>query len=312
MIGLPGVAAIGLYAVVLGVGVPHLLRDARWVLRAPRLAIGLWQALSAAWLISVVLLGLTLARPLLQALAWPRLEGGGMSALGLTAADAGLVLAFSIIARAGYMIVRELAWAGRVRRGHSRALLLAGTPAPALEATIVEHATPAVYCLPALRRRGTVVVSTGALRLLSEQELAAVVAHERGHLERHHHHVTAVAGAVHLAFPGVPLLRHADREIRMLAEMAADDDARRDHRTEALAAALLAVATGSIPERALGAAGHTVKDRLERMLTQSPPLAPGRRLATAAAAVATVALPIGLGCATVITTASLIAGRLLA
>ena len=308
MIGVPAFVGLSVYAVMLGVAAPALLRRARWVVRAPRLAILLWQMLSAAWLISLALLGLTLAHPLLEQLAWPQYAPPGIHWSILVRGAAGLAFAGAIIARAGYVIARELAWAHRERRAHARGLALIGSSAASLGATIVEHQTPAVYCLPAPHADATVVVSRGALRLLSEEQLAAVVAHERGHLRLHHHQLSAIAGALSLAFPRVPLLRDADREIQALAEMAADDQARRHHSVDALAAALLAVATARAPEHALGAAGHGVTSRLKRMLEPTRPLPALTRLGTATGAVAAVILPVGLCCTTVFTAVVVLAG----
>lgn len=313
MIGLPSVIAQCIYLVIIGVLLPTVMRRARWVLRAPRLAIALWQALSAAWLVALVILGLTLAQPVLERAAWPQgAAQPGLTRLQTIAAAIGFILAAATGARTLYVVARELAWARRRRRAHQLALAVVAQPAPGLDATVVEHTVPAVYSLPAPDNRNTVVISTAALELLSEPQLAAVVAHERGHLRHHHHQVTAVAGALDLAFPWVPLLRYAHQEIEILAEMAADDHARRDHGGDMLAAALVALATaGPTPEPALGATGHTVKSRLQRMLTSTPPLATPTRLATLTTAAAAVTLPVGLSCTTMFAAAAVVAGRLL-
>lgn len=312
MIGPPSVIAQTVYLVMVGVLVPMVMRRARWVLRAPRLGIALWQALSAAWIGALVILGLTLAQSVLERTAWPQgAAQPGLTLLQTIAAVIGFTLAAATIARTVYVVTRELTWARRRRRSHHLALALAGTPAESLDATVVEHGIPAVYSLPAPDHRNTVVISTAALELLSEPQLAAVVAHERGHLRHHHHRVIAVAGALDLAFPGVPLLRHAHEEIEILAEMAADDHARRNHGGDMLAAALLVLATAPAPEPGLGATGHTVKSRLQRMLTSPPPLARPTRFATLTTAAAAVTLPVGLSCTTIFAAAAVIAGRVL-
>lgn len=280
------------------------------MLRAPRMAIALWQALSAAWLVSLVMLGLTLAQPELEHLAWPQGQPG-ITARQLILAAVGVAIAAGTVTRAGYLTIRELAWARRQRRSHALALGLAGISADALGATIIDHHTPAVYSLPAPDRRRTVVVSTGAQRLLSDQQLAAVVAHERGHLRHHHHLVIAIAGALNIAFPRVPLLDHARQEIEILAEMEADDHARRDHTSDTLASALVALATARTPEPALGAAGHTVTSRLRRMLASNAPLPRPARLAALTSAAGAVALPVGLSCTATVAAAAVVAGQVL-
>jgi hypothetical protein len=310
MIGLPSVIAQSIYLLILGLLVPAILRRARWVLRAPRTAIRLWQAVSAAWLASLVMLGLTFSQRLLERLAWPQ-DQPPITPRELVPAVLGLGLAAAIVTRTSYVIARELAWARRQRRSHLLALELAGQPAEGLNATFIDHGTPAVYSLPAPDARKAVIVSTAALHLLSDEELAAVVAHERGHLRHHDHLVTAIAGALHLAFPGVPLLRHARHEIEILAEMAADDDARRDHSTDALASALLALATARSPQHALGAAEHSVTDRLRRMLASTKPLPKLTRIGTLTSGATALALPVGLSCTTVFAAVAVVAGRLL-
>jgi beta-lactamase regulating signal transducer with metallopeptidase domain len=310
MIGLPSVVAQSIYLLIITLLAPASLRRARWVLRSPRVAIAVWQALSAAWLVSLAMLGLTLAQPELERLAWPDGQPGFTTGQSIIAA-LGVGLAVATIARAGYVTVRELVLARRRRRSHALALDLAAKPADALGATIIEHHTPAVYSLPAPDRRKTVVVSTGALRVLSDQQLAAVVAHERGHLRHHHHLVIAIAGALSLAFPRVPLLYHAREEIEILAEMDADDHARREHPSDTLADALLALATARTPEPALGAAGHTVTNRLRRMLAARTPLPRPARLAGLTTAAGAVVLPVGLSCTTTFAAIGIVAGRLL-
>ena len=138
-----------------------------------------------------------------------------------------------------------------------------------------------------------------------------MVAHERGHLRHHDHLVTAIAGALHLAFPRVPLLRHARHEIEILAEMAADDHARRDHSTDALASALLALAAARTPEHVLGAADHSVADRLRRMLASTKPLPKLARIGTVATAATVLTLPVGLSCTTMLAAVAVVASRLL-
>jgi hypothetical protein len=309
MIGLPSVIAQSVYLVILGALVPAILRRADWVLRAPRMAIWVWQALSAAWLVSLVMLGLTFAQRPLERLAWPQ-DQPPLTERELIVAAVGLGLAAAIIARMSYVVARELAWARRQRRSHLLALSLAGQPADGLGATVIEHGTPAVYSLPAPDARNTIIVSTGALRLLSDRQLAAVVAHERGHLRHHDHLLIAIAGALQLAFPRVPLLRHARLEIEILTEMAADDHARSEHSSDALADALLALATARTPDHALGVAGHSVSDRLRRILASSAPLPRPARLATLTTSAVALTLPVGLSCTTVFAAVAVVAGRL--
>jgi hypothetical protein len=309
LIGLPSIVALTLYLATLTVVVPGSLSGAGWVLRAPRLAIAVWQALSAAWLVSLVLLGMTLAQRMLERWAWPQGQPG-VTSRDLVLATVGLALVSAVIGRGGYVVARELIATRRRRRSHLSALRLAGTEDPALRATILDSDVPAVYSLPIPRRRGMIVISDGARCVLSDEQLGAVVAHERGHLRHHHHRSIVIAGALALAFPRVPLLRRARQEIEILIEMAADDHSRREHPSGLLASALLALAEGRTPEHALGAAGHTVTTRLRRLLASNAPLNRPARLATITSAASAITLPAALSCTTVFTAVAVVVGRL--
>lgn len=308
LIGLPSVIAQIVYLLILGVLAPAVLCRARWPLRAPRLAITVWQALSAAWLLSFVMLGLTLAQRVLERLAWPASQPA-MTARQVIVASVGFGLVAAIITRAGYMLVKELAWARRQRRAHALALAVVGEPVEGFDATVVEHDAPVVYSLPVSRRRNLVVVSSGVLRVLDDRQLAAVVAHERGHLRHRDHLIIVIAGALELAFPRIPLLRGARDQIELLAEMAADDHACREHAGDILATALLAVATGPAPGHALAAGGHNVTSRLRRILNSSRPLPVRTRLATLTTAAGALTLPAALSCTTMFAAIGVVAGR---
>src|SRR5262249_59883060 len=103
MIGLPSIIAQCVYLTIVGLLAPAILRRAHWVLRAPRLAIWLWQALSAAWLFSLVLLGLTLAQRLLERLAWP-LDQPPIAARELILAAVGVGVAGALLAPRGVVV----------------------------------------------------------------------------------------------------------------------------------------------------------------------------------------------------------------
>src|SRR5206468_10144529 len=92
----------------------------------------------------------------------------------------------AVAVAAWLMLAMARAWraGARRRRVHVQTLDLAGRPAPALGATIVEHPQPAAYVVAGRRRR--VVVTTGALDRLAPDELAAVLAHERAHANGRH------------------------------------------------------------------------------------------------------------------------------
>ena len=74
-------------------------------------------------------------------------------------------------------------------------------------------------------RDARVVVSAGTLAMLSADELAAVLAHERAHLRARHDLVLATFDAVHQAFPHAIRSELPAEQCRLLVEMLADDAA---------------------------------------------------------------------------------------
>ncbi|MFE3827912.1 M56 family metallopeptidase [Streptomyces sp. NPDC059092] len=187
------------------------------------------------------------------------------------------------------------AWRSRRARQRRLDLLaLVGVPAPEYGATVVEHDVPAVYCLPGRRRR--VVVSRGALDVLSDDQLRAVLAHEHAHLAGRHHLLHMATDAFARAFPGLPLARHARAQTALLLEMAADDRALRRHPRETLAAAMCEVAAGRAPRGALGAGGPGTLIRVRRVLAPQPRPHRATWLAIVAASVAAPVFPLLLTC----------------
>jgi len=80
--------------------------------------------------------------------------------------------------------------------------------------------------LPARSAR-TVVLTSAAVAALSDDELGAVLDHERAHLRGRHHLAVAAAAALVATMPILPLFRWARTELACLLEMIADDDAAR-------------------------------------------------------------------------------------
>jgi Zn-dependent protease with chaperone function len=110
----------------------------------------------------------------------------------------------------------------------------------------------------------------GTLKMLSDAELAAVVAHERGHANEHHGLVMLPLAAVSDLFRWVPYARLAPRAVAELLEMAADDFAARRHSPKSLASALIRLATsGQVPSCALAFASEIVPRRVHRLLGES-------------------------------------------
>ena len=132
-------------------------------------------------------------------------------------------------ARLTFAVV-QVAVATRRRRAHHRMVVdLVGVddavPHRPQVATcaILDVAQPLAYCLPGVRSR--VVVSEGTLNALADNEIAAILTHERAHLRARHDLVLEMFTAVHAAFPRFVRSANALDAVRLLIELLADDAA---------------------------------------------------------------------------------------
>jgi len=242
-----------------------------------RAVIGRWPQLSEA-----------VCRSVAGAACTRAVYGSAAFELGL-AAVAAAATAMAVVA--GWRYARRTRRARRRTRAHAEAARLAGQALPGTEAHVLHDPRPAAYCVAG--RPAAIVLTSGALEMLEQAQLDAVLAHERAHLARRHHALITLTTGLAAAVPLVPLFARGKAEVARLAEMSADDAAVRVSGRNALVTALLAIGTGTavhagsvVPRAALGAAGHEVPARLERMLT---PPAPARRVCYGVALVALLA-----------------------
>ncbi|KUI37534.1 M56 family metallopeptidase [Mycobacterium sp. GA-2829] len=145
---------------------------------------------------------------------------------------------------------------------HADAVRLVGKSAGS-DVVFIEASEPAAYCVAG--RPPAIVVTTGALAALDEAQLAAVVAHERAHLDGHHAYVVAAMRGLTAALPRVGLFTDAATHIGSLLEMCADDAAARRHGRQPLLAGLLTLSGVNTPAHGLAAAGVAVLTRAERL-----------------------------------------------
>lgn len=279
---------LAVYAVVGATLGAVLLRRASWPQRAPRLGIATWQALSASTLAAMVLAGAALSVRLpslstdiagLFRACLMNLRAGYATPAGSLATTIGLAVALSVGGRALWCLVLALAGTRSQQRRQLRVLAVLAHRDTALGALVIDHSSPAVFCLAGRGR--PIVLTTAALAALAPVELAAVLAHERAHLRgRHHLLVTATRGLAR-AFPGVPVFRDANEQVACLVEMVADDAACRGSRPEVVASAVLALADGTAPTTALAAGKSSVEVRLLRLQSPLSPLGPSRRFVLA-------------------------------
>ena len=274
-----GLLLNGLCVALLGPSV--LERSARRV--SPGSAILVWTAAMAAvlisWAAAAVVAGITLFRSDGH-LHW--LVTGCLSAvqslLGTTYGEAvqlGLLAIVGVAVLAVlFLLVRLLIILGRTRsrtHRHCRiAWLIGERRLGPTDALLLDTAERCVYCVAG--RPAAIVVTRGALEALNDTQLAAVLAHERAHLDERHHLLVALTRGTAAVLPRVRLFRAGARAIARLIEMRADDVALRGHTAPALAGALLALSGGTpLAATALGATSSDVTERVERLLV--PPAA---------------------------------------
>jgi len=286
------VAVVLLGTVAIGcVAAAHLLASASWPRRSPAVAIALWQGIGLGWGVATVgaLAGFgssgLAGRP-----------GTGLSGVAGAAARAAQLLVGAGAAEprqwdvlstlrvlsllAGIALLAVLCWillaavtAVLRARHRQRALLglLAHDDPKVPGALVVDHPAAAAYCVPGLR--SAIVISAGALDLLDQAELEAVLAHERAHLRARHDLVLLPFSALLRAFRWSAVALEANREVALLVEMMADDRAGRRLPARELATALLRVGAsgGQAPPGALAVA-DTAGERGSRTRGTSAPV----------------------------------------
>ncbi len=267
--------AFTLVALLLVGPIPALLARATWPIRAPRAAIVLWQAIALAAVLSAFSAGIAIASRLFV----PGLDGRPTATITSEIEVLGwplwiayvLVFALTLLVGARLTVaVLQVAIATRRRRAHHRMVVdLVGKSRSWAHAQagdglrILDVEEPLAYCLPGVRSR--VVVSEGTLTTLADNEIAAILSHERAHLRARHDLVLEMFIAVHAAFPRFVRSASALDAVRLLIEMLADDAAVRAAGPTPLARALVTCAAGRTPSGALAAGGPTTVLRVRRL-----------------------------------------------
>ncbi|OBF93149.1 Zn-dependent protease with chaperone function [Mycobacterium sp. 852002-51152_SCH6134967] len=267
--------AFTVLALVLSGPVPAVLARASWPFRAPRAAIVLWQAIALAAVLSAFSAGIAIASRLFA----PGPDGRPTATITSEIAVMGwpvwiayvVVFALTLVIGARLIVaVLQVAIATRRRRAHHRMVVdLVGKSQKWAHAhagdglRILNVDQPLAYCLPGVRSR--VVVSEGTLTTLADNEISAILSHERAHLRARHDLVLEMFTAVNAAFPRFVRSGSALDAVRLLVEMLADDAAVRKAGPTPLARALVACAAGRTPSGALAAGGPTTLLRVRRL-----------------------------------------------
>ena len=137
--------------------------------------------------------------------------------------------------------------------------------------SLLRHPQPLAYYLPG--DGGRVVLSTGAIDVLSRRELAAVVSHEEGHRHGRHGALLIPLQVLSPFVSFLPVARYGPEVMRTYLEMSADDYARARVSAPALRAALEKSSLFHRPPRgALGMHDAVVERRLHRLERGAVPM----------------------------------------
>ncbi|TQN42249.1 peptidase M48-like protein [Blastococcus colisei] len=298
-------AALAVLAALLAWPAPALLARARWPRRDPLVALVCWQAIGLAGGLSMI--GALLVHGLapwghsLPEAAWS--VATGSPATEPIRGDHWVALTLAGVLAVELLGVLALSWVrtARARRRHRELLELVVQPSAELPDTrLLEHPAPVAFCIPGARP--LLVLSSGMVAELDEDQLAAVVAHERAHLAERHHLLLLPFVAWEAALPVLPAAGRAHAAVRELVEMRADDVALASLSGSAprrtLAQAIVAAAGGAggagVPNGALAVSGGATAARVVRLLEPPSPLPAAARWTVLAAAGLLLLLPTAL------------------
>ncbi|SIN78155.1 M56 family metallopeptidase [Agromyces cerinus] len=243
---------LGGFALLLAWPIPLVLSRAAWPTRSPAIALALWQAIALGGGLSMIgcllVFGASPAGSLLGAAGalLPHLFTGPIPPEFGVVHLAALTLAAGLALHLALNLALTAVRAERERRRQHQLIDLLSDPMPGQPRTrVLAHPVPLAYCVPGIRT--ATVLTDGLIDALDDAELRAVIAHERAHLDQLHHLVLLAFRAWHSALPWFPIANRAERSVALLAEMLADDRARRESDDDALRRAMLQVGSGGEP-----------------------------------------------------------------
>jgi Zn-dependent protease with chaperone function len=297
---------VSLLLLVLGaltaVVAPRLVSRADWSEREPIVALWVWQCVVAA-----VLLSFALSMVFSAAAAWQLVRGhvfapapqgvveayalgtGGPWAAGLT-----VVLALGGLWTAAMLTVEVRA--ARVQRRRRRQELLVRAPLMPGEETegerlvVLEGERPHAWWLAGSSPQ--LVITTAALRRLKGRQLDAVLAHEQGHARARHDWLLHSSAALANGFPQIPVFAAFRDEMHRLVELAADDVASKRFGRLTIALALVELNEDRGVFGPCPPPDAHLRQRVHRLLSATPRLAPVRRLRLTAAAALVPVVPV--------------------
>jgi uncharacterized membrane protein/Zn-dependent protease with chaperone function len=268
------VVGLLLYSMAMLVAAPPLLRAMTCSGNAPRLGVvtwlsaigtvvGSWVATSVMVIIEVISHWThprTVAASCLASLQRTMSGDAGIAPqITLLAIAAAVTLAAAII---GVRLATAVLGMRARAHEHARAVRLVGHRTGEADVVMVEAAKAAAYCVAG--RPPAIVVTSAARAALDDRQLAAVLAHERAHLDGHHAVIVSALRALAAMFPRLTLITEGAQQVSRLLEMCADDVAARRHSSRALLSGLITLCTAA-PAEALAAADLAVLARAERL-----------------------------------------------
>jgi len=207
----------------------------------------------------------------------------------------GVAIMAALAIRVAVVSVRGLRHRTRKRQDNLAVLRLVARSNTGSENVMwLAHDRPLAFSMPG--RPGVVVATEGLRRTLDAQAVAAVLSHERAHLDGRHHLAVTLADALRTALPFVPLFQHAPAAVRDLVELAADVTAVRQCGVAAVRTALEGVTGHGAPRPSLAMAQDAVDVRLARLQHATAPPGLFRRAITCGlTAITATALPSAAG-----------------
>nr|WP_309227753.1 MULTISPECIES: M56 family metallopeptidase [unclassified Mycolicibacterium] len=175
-----------------------------------------------------------------------------------------------VVVGVGIKVLRTIRRLHAHAHGHAQAVRLVGRPTGQRDVFIVDAAERTAYCVAG--QPPAIVVTSGAMAALNGDELQAVLAHERAHLDGHHPKIVTALRGLAMVFPRVRLMTRGALDVARLLEMCADDAAAHRYGQHTLLTGLMALA-GATPAQTLGAADVALLNRAERLALPPAPWA---------------------------------------
>jgi uncharacterized membrane protein/Zn-dependent protease with chaperone function len=268
------VVGLLLYSMAMLVAAPRLLRAMTCSGNAPRLGVVTWLSAIGTVVGSWVATSVMVIIEVLSHWTHPRTVAAScLARLQRTmSGDAGIAPQITLLAIVAAVTVAaaiigvRLATAVLGMRAraqeHARAVRLVGHRTGEADVVMVEATKPAAYCVAG--RPPAIVVTSAARAALDDRQLAAVLAHERAHLDGRHAMIVGALRALGAMFPRISLITEGEQQVSRLLEMCADDVAARRHSSQDLLSGLIMLCTAA-PAEALAAADLAVLARAGRL-----------------------------------------------